>query len=217
MFLGIPEYNEEVKREDEEISTNEKKRASSGNEDKPEMHLKAIERAKAAGDRKAEARAFNALGLLYCEHGLESQCVECLESALELCRAEGDDEGIVIVLNNLGCVHNLLECQDLAVDCFQEAHDLLDGDPSGQAEARMRLALTCAANGDNYEAVEHCLQSYRTFQQNGDGAKEASCLFTLGCIYYEAGEVRCAISAGDFINVLRVAREASSLFVFKNT
>jgi tetratricopeptide (TPR) repeat protein len=189
-FLGIPDYNKEVKHEQEEIASREQIRANTAADDKPETHLRAIERAKSARDRRAEARAFNALGLLYCEHGLETQGEECLESALELCRAEDDTEGIIRVLNNLGCVHNLLECQDLAIESFQEVHTLLDGDPMAQADVKMRLALTCAANGDNYEAVEHALQSYKVCKQLADSVREASCLFALGSIYYEAGEVR---------------------------
>jgi len=31
----------------------------------------------------------------------------------------------------------------MAVQYFQECHDLLDGDPEGQGEAQMKLSLTC--------------------------------------------------------------------------
>jgi len=202
-FLGIPEYNQELSKENEEEDNKEKKRSSSGTDDRPETFLRSIERAKAAGDRIAEAKAFNALGLLYCEHGLESQGVECMESALELCRAEEDDEGIVKVLGNLGCFHNILECQDLALACFKEAHEILAGDPAGQSDFEMKLALTYAANGDNFEAVEHSLRALKIFKQLDDVVKEASCLFTLGSIYYEAGEVRQAVEAFEQCLVLR--------------
>lgn len=202
-FLGIPEYNQELARENEDEDNKEKKRTSSGTDDRPETYLRSIERAKAASDRIAEAKAFNALGLLYCEHGLESQGVECMESALELCRAEEDTVGIVKVLGNLGCVHNILECQDLALTCFKEAHEMLAGDPAGQSDFEMMLALTYAANGDNFEAVEHSLLALKVFKRLDDVVREASCLFTLGSIYYEAGEVRQAVEAFEQCLVLR--------------
>ena len=37
--------------------------------------------------------------------------MECLDSALELTRAEDSREGMIVVLSNLGCLHNLLDCQ----------------------------------------------------------------------------------------------------------
>ena len=40
-----------------------------------------------------------------------AQGIECLESALELCRVRGCREGMAAAHNNLGCVHNLVECQ----------------------------------------------------------------------------------------------------------
>jgi hypothetical protein len=149
-FLGIPNYNDEIRQENEEQMRRERKRVFKPGDDNPETFLKAIEKAKLDSDRVAEAQAFNALGLLYCESGLESEGVECLDSALELCRAEEHREGMIVVLSNLGCLHNLLECQGLAVQYFQECHDLLDGDPEGQGEAQMKLSLTCAANGEHF-------------------------------------------------------------------
>ena len=78
-----------------------------------------------------------------------------------------------------------------------------EGDLSGQGKTQMQLSLTCAANGDNYEAIEHCLQCLKLCRQLGEMDKEASCLFTLGTIYYEAGEVRQAVEAFEQCLVLR--------------
>lgn len=88
-------------------------------ENDPATYLKGIEKAKLDGDKRSEAQSFNALGLLYCENSLEAQGVECLENALELCRAAGDNDGMVVVLSNLGCIHNMLDAQGVAVDYFQ--------------------------------------------------------------------------------------------------
>jgi len=44
--------------------------------------------------------------------------------------------------------------------------------PAGQAEAQMKLSLTCAANGDNYEAIEHCLQCLKQCRLLNDHHKE---------------------------------------------
>ena len=41
--------------------------------------------------------------------------MECLENALELCRALNDVDGMVVVLSNLGCIHNMLDAQGAAV------------------------------------------------------------------------------------------------------
>ena len=61
-------------------------RVSRPGDNDPATYLKGIEKAKLDGDKKSEAQSFNALGLLYCENGLEAQGIECLENALELCR-----------------------------------------------------------------------------------------------------------------------------------
>jgi hypothetical protein len=74
----------------------------------------------------------------------------------------------------------MLDAQNIAVDYFQNCHDLLEGNPVGQAESQMKLSLTCAAAGDNYEAIEHCLQCLKLCRNIGDLTREASCLFTLG-------------------------------------
>ena len=58
-----------------------------------------------------------------------------------------------------------------------------------QAEVKIKLALTCAANGDSYEAVEHCLACLAVCRGLEDQTREAACLFALGGIYYDAGEV----------------------------
>ena len=67
----------------------------------------------------------------------------------------------------------------------------------------MKLSLTFAANGDNYEAIERCLKCLKLCRQIADLRREASCLFTLGSIYYEAGEVRQAVEAFEQCLVLR--------------
>ncbi|MGB1599178.1 MAG: tetratricopeptide repeat protein, partial [Promethearchaeia archaeon] len=190
-FLGIPEYNAQANEEQHKQQQREHKPEDL----KPETFLKVIEKAKLDGDRVSEAQGFNALGLLYCESGLENEGMQCLESSLELCRHMGNTEGMIVTLSNLGCLYNLLDRSQFAVGPFQECFDLLEGDPAGQGEAQMKLSLTCAANGDNYEAIEHCLQCLKLCRQLNDHNKEASCLFTLGSIYYEAGEVRQAVEA----------------------
>jgi tetratricopeptide (TPR) repeat protein len=139
-----------------------------------------------------------------------------------------------VVLSNLGCLYNLLERSQYAVTHFQDCFQLLEDDPAGQAEAQMKLSLTCAANGDNYEAIEHCLQclkqcrllndhhkevlkarvlartkkkvrayGYKSTDTDASASLQASCLFTLGTIYYEAGEVRQAVEAFEQCLVLR--------------
>jgi len=202
-FLGIPEYNNQAQEEDLKHQARERQRHVKPEDSKPETFLKVIEKAKLDSDRMSEAQGFNALGLLYCESGLENEGMQCLESSLELCRACNQIEGTIVVLSNLGCLYNLLERSQYAVGHFQECFDLLQGDPVGQGEAQMKLSLTCAANGDNYEAIEHCLQCLKLCRQLNDHNKEASCLFTLGSIYYEAGEVRQAVEAFEQCLVLR--------------
>jgi hypothetical protein len=190
-FLGIPEYIKDLAREQADEVSREQKRLSalSADSDKPETYLRAIEGAKAENDRVAEAQGFNALGLVYCEQGLDSQGIECLESALELCRVEDDGEGIAVTLSNLGCAHNMMECQQMALEYLDECHELLAAQPALQAEVKIKLALTCAANGDSYEAVEHCLACLEVCRSLEDQTLEAACLFALGGIYYDAGEV----------------------------
>ena len=61
-FLGIPNYNDETRQENEEQMRRERKRVFKPGEDNPETFLKAIEKAKLDSDRVAEAQAFNALG-----------------------------------------------------------------------------------------------------------------------------------------------------------
>ena len=202
-FLGIPEYNAQANEEQHKQQQRERQREHKPEDLKPETFLKVIEKAKLDGDRVSEAQGFNALGLLYCESGLENEGMQCLESSLELCRHMGNTEGMIVTLSNLGCLYNLLDRSQFAVGPFQECFDLLEGDPAGQGEAQMKLSLTCAANGDNYEAIEHCLQCLKLCRQLNDHNKEASCLFTLGSIYYEAGEVRQAVEAFEQCLVLR--------------
>ena len=202
-FLNIPEYNELVTEEQQEEFQREQKRNSQPDSDKPETYLRAIDLTKASGDRIAEAQAFNALGLIYSEMELDPQGIECIESALELCRAEDDLKGIAVTLSNLGCAHVKQDCHSLALACFQEVHDLVAGDNKAQAAIKIKMALTYEANGECYEAVEHCLRCLEQCKIADDQVLQASCLFTLGSIYYDAGEVRQAVEAFERCLVLR--------------
>jgi len=149
-FLNIPEYNELVTEELEEEFQREQKRNSDPDGNKPETYLRAIDLAKASSDRIAEAQAFNALGLIYLEMELDPQGIECIESALELCRADDDTQGIAATLSNLGCAHVKQDCHSLALACFQEVHDLVADDNKAQAGVKIKMALTYEANGECY-------------------------------------------------------------------
>ena len=157
-----------------------------------------IEKAKLDGDRVSEAQGFNALGFFTATAWRTRNGARVV---LELCRHMGNTEGMIVTLSNLGCLYSLLDRSQFAVGPFKVLR-LARGHPAGQGEAQMTL-LTCAANGDNYEAIEHCLQCLKLCRQLNDHNKEASCLFTLGGIYYEAGEVRQAVEAFEQCLVLR--------------
>lgn len=202
-FLGIPEYNAELRAEMLADLTRQRKSRAGAADHRPETYLRAIEAAKKGGDREAEAQAFNALGLAYCEQGLDSQGVQCLESALELAKAADLRHGLQVVLANLGCAHNLMECGAIALEYLAECLALVEKDPKAKASVMLKMALTCAAFGDAHEAVEHCRRCLAFTREQEDPAAEATCLLTLGSIYYDAGEVRQAVEAFERCLVLR--------------
>ena len=202
-FLNIPEYNDLVTEEQKEEFQREQKRNSNPDGDKPETYLRSIDLAKASGDRIAEAQAFNSLGLIYCEMELDPQGIECIESALELCRAEEHTRGICATLSNLGVAQVKQDCHSLALGCFQEVHDLVSSDSKVQSDIKIKMALTYEANGECYEAVELCLKCLEECKLADNQVLQASCLFTLGSIYYDAGEVRQAVEAFERCLVLR--------------
>ena len=72
-FLGIPEYNGQANEELAKQKERERQRQHRPEDLKPETFLKVIEKAKLDNDRVSEAQGFNALGLLYCESGLENE------------------------------------------------------------------------------------------------------------------------------------------------
>jgi hypothetical protein len=80
-FLGIPEYNGQAQEEQQKQQQRERQREFRPQDSKPETFLKVIEKAKLDGDRTSEAQGFNALGLLYCESGLENEGLQVLEKS----------------------------------------------------------------------------------------------------------------------------------------
>lgn len=153
-----------------------------------DTHRVGLDVARAAGNRAAEAKILNGLGVAHGDLYQFDDAIDCCRRAADLYREVGDDYGQAWCLNNLGVTSIDVDLPAEAVDYFRRAHDLFRRTGAPHAEA------ICLNNlGDGYrrlgrpDAAIALLRQALTLQQRTDQAGRRYTLGTLGDLYQDTG------------------------------
>ena len=159
------------------------------------VHTAAVDAARLCGDRAAEARALNDLGMICQYQGRYPAAVGYLDSALALYREVGDHEGESAAVNNLGSICFRRGDHEQALRRLREALAVSRraGYRYGEARALGNLGNVHKRQGRYAEAIEHLQRSLTLFRELGRRDGEAIILDHLGHAHGRLGDHRAAV------------------------
>ncbi|MFI6317498.1 tetratricopeptide repeat protein [Nonomuraea sp. NPDC050556] len=155
-----------------------------------------LEVARRLGDRPAEGRALNDLGLAHHRQGRPGLACDLLEQSLALRLELADDRGAAITLTNLGAVYELRGRYEEAMDCQLSAlalHEKLDDRP-GAAAATNQIGLLHQRHRRFAEALACHGRSLAAFRELGHRRGEALSLLELGSVRSQMDEHEAALA-----------------------
>jgi DNA-binding SARP family transcriptional activator/Tfp pilus assembly protein PilF len=137
-----------------------------------ELAEQALERAEAAGERRALAQAHNILGLLAASEGHAAAARPHLEESLALTSAPEDADARAAALNNLALTLRAEGEGERALELTEEALQLcqVQGDRHREAALHNNLADLLRATGRPDDAMAHLKQAVAIFADVGDDA-----------------------------------------------
>jgi tetratricopeptide (TPR) repeat protein/DNA-binding SARP family transcriptional activator len=176
-----------------------------------QLHRRALELAKAAGDNTGMLAAITALGYLNRMFGEYDAAIESQRRAVELARTLGHVSGEINARTELGHVHYVRGEYGAAIDCFERALWLARaaGDMSIAVGALNGLASVHYMQGRTAQSAENYDRARRLAEtsQNRQGEFEAA----LGLAYcvFQQGDLTRAADA--FMRALELARRLGSV------
>ena len=157
----------------------------------------AREAAHRAGDRRAEAFAWNSLGIALREAGRVEEAIDALIHARDLRQATGDSHGEAAPWNNLGVALREAGRVEEAIDAHIRARDLFRdaGDRHPEADAWTSLGVALLVAGRAGEAIDAHTRARDLYQAAGDRHRKAMAWNNLGIALEDAGRVDESIEA----------------------
>jgi tetratricopeptide (TPR) repeat protein len=148
-------------------------------------HQRALEAARAMGDRSAEAAILHSLGVVLREQRRYNEALLCFEDALAIRRQAKDRDGEALTLSELGLLYNDQRRFKEATAYFQQSLMLLEGvkDHHGEAVARKYLGIGYREQGLFDQAQDSLENSRQIFRESGDRYNEAWVLYHIGILY----------------------------------
>jgi tetratricopeptide (TPR) repeat protein len=168
------------------------------------------ERARAAaqrlGDRDAEARALNNLGIAYAQLGDPQQAIPYYEQMLAIVRASGDRRTEKLALGNLGRAYADLGDPRQAIDYFEQVLAIVRalGDRRMEGIALGNLGNAYTDLGEARRAIAYFEEAVALARASGDDTAEGLALGNLGRTYVALDQAGRAISY--FTQALALAR-----------
>jgi tetratricopeptide (TPR) repeat protein len=176
------------------------------------IHTRAVQAARRAGDRNAEATALSNLGVVDWRLGRYQQAAGRLQQALALYRDTGDQAGQAGALGRFGIVEYQIGRYQQATGYLQQALALHrdTGDQAGQARQLNHLALVDQRLGRYQQAAGYLQQALALYRETGDQSGQACALGNLGDINLRLGHYQQA--AGYLQQVLALCRETGDRY-----
>lgn len=172
----------------------------------------AVQSARLAGNRSAEAQMLTKLGHAYGLTRNFEASIAHLEKSLELKRAIGDRFSLAATLNSLGTAYRKLSRLAEALACYREALQIREtiADRHGEGQTLNNLGNTMRAMGDTSAAALYYERSYHMRRELGDPHGEAQVLNNIGTNLLTANDIEQAISF--YHRALRLYRDLGNQY-----
>ncbi|MEM7353507.1 MAG: tetratricopeptide repeat protein, partial [Acidobacteriota bacterium] len=176
-----------------------------------EMYRKVLDLWRRLGDRRGQALALSAIGMVARRLGEPRLAVEPLRQALDLWRAVEDQHRTAMTLNDLGLSHLELGERTVAGDLLAESatlHSATD-DLFGEGVARNNLCLLMLSTGEPASAGSCFRRVIELFAAAGERQAEALARNGLAGVYDELGEPASALA--ELEHAYRLVQELDDL------
>src|SRR4051794_23751405 len=169
-------------------------------------HHQVLEKQRALGDRKDEARTLNNLGVLYFSLGELGEALEAYAAALAIVRPSGDRLQEASLLYNLGVAHYGLGDFQRALANLEQSLSIRReiGDKPGEAGSETAIGETYFRLGDNARALDAGRRAAGVASAASDRRGEMLARRLLGEASLAAGEPTAALS--ELTRALEISR-----------
>ena len=147
------------------------------------------------GDRFAEARMVNGLGIGYGHIREDDTAIEHLRQALQIRREIGDRRGEGATLANLGTVYERLDRFEEALECHRQSLAVARsvGNDNGASVALGNLVASCRGLQRYEEAIDHGREALELADRIGDRVGQGYVLHNVAGAHLEAGRPEAAV------------------------
>lgn len=154
-----------------------------------DLHRRAINAWRAAGDLGGEARALNDLAFVLCRTGQHAEAADRARNGLDAARAASDKACEATALDTLGIILSLSALYMEALACHDQAlaiwRDL--GDRHGEADALSHSGMSAACLGRHNDALRRAELALAAYRELGDLQGATNALNNLGGLQQDAG------------------------------
>jgi CHAT domain-containing protein/tetratricopeptide (TPR) repeat protein len=192
--IGVQDRQEENRGSAEKLLGEGDKLRSQGSAESLRQALAKYEAAlslwRANSDPGGEAKALDALGLVYSLLGENQKALEYYNKALTLWRSARDQRGEGRTLHNLAFVYLNTADREKALTYLNEALPLRRGadDQDGEAATLNAFGVLYHGLAETSKAIDYFQQSLTLRRSLGDKQGEAQSVNNIGAIYFELGE-----------------------------
>jgi CHAT domain-containing protein/Tfp pilus assembly protein PilF len=169
-------------------------------------HRRVLEKQRALGDRKAEARTLNNIGVLYYSLGELGEALETYAAALAIVRLSGDRLQEASLLYNIGVAHYGLGDFQRALANLEQSlsirHEI--GDKPGEAGSETAIGEAYFHLGDNARALDAGRRAVGVASAVSDRRREMLARLLLGEVSLAAGEPTATLS--ELTRALEISR-----------
>jgi tetratricopeptide (TPR) repeat protein len=170
------------------------------------LHHRALEIARATGNREDELDALTGLGHIRRRQGRHDQATEYLTQARDIARATGNPDAELDALTGLGRCYRLQGRHDQATDHLTQARDIAraTGNPDAELDALTGLGHIRRQQGRHDQATDHFTKAQDIARATGNRNGELGTLTGLGLVHMMQG--RHDVSADLFTRALTTSR-----------
>jgi DNA-binding SARP family transcriptional activator len=161
-----------------------------------DLHRRAIDAWRAAGNASGETTALIDLGFILSRTGLHAEAADLLRQALAIAREMSDPAGEASALDTMGIIHAWSGSYEEALASHDQALALWHGlgDGRGEADALGRSVLPAARLGRRQDALRRAEFALAAYRELGDLQGETNTLNNIGGLQQDA---RCYDEALD--------------------
>ncbi len=145
--------------------------------------------------RKFHARSQLILGNLIGDQGDLDRCLELYNDAMNIYRTINDNDGVAMILNNLGTLYRLLGNLDEALICYEKSGEIFKklDNPILNAMSLGNIGDIYLDKGELDIALDYLLRAHKILEDINDKVSLAEVKASIGIFYYAKGQYKNSI------------------------